>query len=49
VALGTPNGHAYMVAHDMGTHHCQGFTLCGIDFARHDTAARLVLWQVQLS
>ena len=33
----------------MGAYHCEGFTLCGVDFARHDTAARLVFWQIQLS
>ncbi len=33
----------------LSTDHCQGFALGGVDFARHDAAARLVLGQLQLS
>ena len=29
--------------------HSEGFTLRGVDFARHDAAAWLILWQAQLS
>ncbi|KAI6752933.1 hypothetical protein HG531_005102 [Fusarium graminearum] len=38
-----------VVAHNLGADHSQGLTLGRVDLARHDTAARLVLGQVQLT
>lgn len=36
VAVGSSDSHGYLVAHDLGAHHCHGLTLSGVDFAGHD-------------
>ena len=33
----------------LGADHGEGLTLRGVDLAGHDAAARLILWQLQLS
>lgn len=42
VALKSAGGNGGVVANDLAAHHGQGLALRGVDFARHDAAARLV-------
>ena len=41
MALATSDGHCRVVSHDLTAHHGDGFTLCGVHFARHDGGAGL--------
>lgn len=49
LAVGTSNAHSGLVTHDLGGNHGQCLALSGVDLARHDTAAGLVLGQAQLA
>ena len=49
LAVHATNSGSNVVAHDLGADHGQGFALRGVDLARHDGGARLVLGQNQLA
>ena len=49
MAAGASNGHRCLVPHHLRCHHGNGFTLGGVNLARHDAASRLVLWQTQFT
>ncbi len=47
--VGARNADNGLVADDLGTDHGHGLTLRGVDLSGHDTAARLVLGELQLA
>ena len=49
LTLGAGHGHGRVVADDLHAHHRERLALGGVDLARHDRAARLVGWQIQLA
>lgn len=49
LAVHATDGGGDVVTHDLGADHGQGLALGGVDLARHDAAAGLVLGQVQLT
>lgn len=49
VSVGAGNRDGSVVAHHLGTDHGHGLALRGVDFARHDRRARLVLWQAKFT
>lgn len=49
VAGGACHTHCGLVTNDLRAHHCHCFTLGGVDFTRHDTAARLILRQTEFA
>lgn len=49
LAIHATNSGRDVVAHNLGTDHSQSLTLRGVNFSRHDAAARLVFGQVELT
>lgn len=49
MAGGTCHTHRSLVANDLRADHRHCFTLGGVDFSRHDTAAGLILRQTQFA
>lgn len=49
LAIHATNSGRNVVAHNLGTDHSQSLTLRGVNFSRHDAAARLVFGQVELT
>ena len=48
MTLAGSKADGHVVAHDLAGQHGQCFALCGVDFARHDRAARLIGGQFNL-
>lgn len=44
LAVHARDGYRLVIPHHLRADHCYGFGLRGIDFPRHDGAARLVFW-----
>mmetsp|Transcript_24401 Transcript_24401/g.37641 ORF Transcript_24401/g.37641 Transcript_24401/m.37641 type:complete len:393 (+) Transcript_24401:319-1497(+) len=49
MSLSTSNSDRYVVTHYLGAYHSHGFTLSRIDLSRHDTRARFILRQRDLT
>ena len=49
LAVHAANASRNVVAHDLRAHHGQGLALSGVDLARHDAAAGLVLGEDELA
>ena len=49
MTAGARHAHSGLVTHNLGGNHCDRLALCGIDFAGHDAAARLVFREIQLA
>lgn len=49
LAVGARDANHRLVANHLSGNHGQGLALGGVDLSWHDTAARLILWQAQLS
>ena len=49
LSVRTGNAHNSLVADDLRSDHSHCLTLCGVDLAGHDTAAGLVLRELQLA
>jgi len=49
MSVGTSNTNSCLVAHYLCGDHSHGLALCGIDLARHDTAAWLILGETEFT
>lgn len=49
MATGASKSHRCLVAHDLRCYHCNGFTLGGVDLARHNAASGFILGQTQFT
>ena len=49
MSTGTGNANSGLVAHHLSGDHSHSLALCGIDLARHDTAARLILGETEFT
>lgn len=49
VPVGSSDSNSNLVSHDLGTYHCHGLTLGGVNFARHNRRSRLVFRKKEFS